>query len=57
MEERTITKEDLMKACAEAMCEDPIAEVMKDAPMLALVFALYSAKICERIFAECEGEA
>ena len=58
MEGKYITKEQLMKACAQAMCEGSIAEVMKDAPMLALVFAMYSAEICRMVFAEeAEGEA
>ena len=58
MEGKYITKEELMRACAQAMCEDPVAELMKDTPMLALVFAMYSAEICRRIFAEeAEGEA
>lgn len=55
MEEKMITKEQLMRACAEAMCEDPIAEVMKDAPMLALVFALFGSIITRKLFVE--GEA
>lgn len=58
MEGKYITKEGLMRSCAQAMCESPITDLMKDAPMLALVFAMYSAEICKRIFAEeAEGEA
>jgi len=58
MEGKYITKEELMKACADAMYEGPIAAIMKDEPMLTLVFAIYSAEICKRIFAEeAEGEA
>lgn len=58
MEEKMITKEQLMKACAEAMSEGPIDEMLKKIPMLAIAFAMYSAEICRRIFAEeAEGEA
>lgn len=58
MEEKMITKEDLMKACAEAMCEGPIEGLLKETPMLMLAFAVYSAEICKRVFAEeAEGEA
>ena len=58
MEGKYITKEQLMKACAQAMCEGPVDEMLKEIPMLALAFAAYSAEICRRIFAEeAEGEA
>lgn len=58
MEGKYITKEEMMRACALAMCEGPIEDLMKDVPMLALVFAVFSAEICKRIFAEeAEGEA
>lgn len=58
MEVKYITKEGLMRACADAMYEGPIAAIMKDEPMLTLVFAIYSAEICRRVFAEeAEGEA
>ena len=58
MEGKYITKDELMRTCAHTVCEGPIAELMKEAPMLVLAFALYSAEICKRIFPEdCEGEA
>ena len=58
MEGKYITKEELMRTCAQAACEGPVAEMTKEAPMLMLVIALYSAEICKRIFPEdCEGEA
>lgn len=55
MEEKMITKEQLMKACAEAMCEGPIEDLLKDSPMLALVFALFGSIITRKLFVE--GEA
>lgn len=58
MEGKYITKEEPMRVCTQVMYEDPIAELLKEIPMLTLVFALYSAEICKRVFAEeAEGKA